>query len=201
MRDVVEALHQAATDDRVVALLARLGTTSLGLAQIQELRDAVLAFRDKGKRAVAHAATFGEFGPGNGAYYLATAFDTIYLQPSGDVGLTGLMAETPFLRGTLDKLGLVPRLDHRQEYKDFMNIFTERQYTAPHREATQRVVESQFAQMVQGIATARGLHAGAVRSLIDRGPFLGPEALQAQLVDALAYRDEVYSRVKIQAGG
>src|SRR5215475_5549999 len=81
-----------------------------------------------------------------------------------------------------------------------MNILTERHYTAPHREATQRVLESQFAQIVQGIATARGLYAGAVRSLVDRGPFLGPEALQAQLVDALAYRDEVYAQVKAQAG-
>ncbi len=200
VRDVVEALHRAATDHRVVALIARGGSSGLGLAQIQEVRDAILAFRDKGKRAVAYAATFGEFDPGNGAYYLATAFDTIYLQPSGDVGLTGLMAETPFLRGTLDKLDLVPRLDHRQEYKNFMNTLTERHYTAPHREATQRVLESQFAQIVQGIATARGLYVGAVQSLIDRGPFLGPEALQAQLVDALAYRDEVYTQVKTQVG-
>lgn len=200
VRDVVEALHRAATDSRVVALIARIGASGIGLAQIQELRDAVLAFRDKGKRAVAYAASFGEFDPGNGAYYLATAFDTIYLQPSGDVGLTGLIAETPFLRGTLDKLALVPRLDHRQEYKSFMNTLTERHYTAPHREATQRILESQFAQIVQGIATARGLYAGAVRSLIDRGPFLGSEALQAQLIDALAYRDEVYTRVKSQAG-
>ena len=172
----------------------------MGLAQLQEVRDAVLAFREKGKRAVAYAATFGEFDAGNGAYYLATAFDTIYLQPSGDVGLTGLVAETPFVRGTLDKLALVPRLDHRSEYKNFMNTITERHYTASHREATQRVMESQFAQMVQGIATARGLYPGAVRTLIDRGPFLGAEALKAQLVDALAYRDEVYAQVKAQAG-
>jgi protease-4 len=61
-------------------------------------------------------------------------------------------------------------------------------------------MESQFAQIVQGIATARGLYPGAVRTLIDRGPFLGSEALKAQLVDALAYRDEVYARVKEQAG-
>src|SRR5712691_4664782 len=200
VRDVVEALHRAATDNRVVALIARVGSSGLGLAQIQEIRDAILAFRDKGKRAVAYATTFGEFAPGNGAYYLATAFDTICLQPSGDVGLTGLMAETPFLRGTLDKLDLVPRLDHRQEYKNFMNTLTERHYTAPHREATQRVLESQFAQIVQGIATARGLYVGAVQSLIDRGPFLGLEALQAQLVDALAYRDEVYAQIKAQVG-
>jgi protease IV len=200
VRDVVEALHRAATDDRVMALIARVGSAPMGLAQLQEVRDAVLAFREKGKRAVAYAATFGEFDAGNGAYYLATAFDTIYLQPSGDVGLTGLIAETPFVRGTLDKLDLVPRLDHRWEYKNFMNTITERRYTAPHREATQRVIESQFAQIVQGIATARGLYPGAVRTLIDRGPFLGTEALQAQLVDALAYRDEVYAQVKAQAG-
>jgi protease IV len=200
VRDVVEALHRAATDDRVVALIARVGTAHMGLAQLQEVRDAVLAFREKGKRAVAYAATFGEFEAGNGTYYLATAFDTIYLQPSGDVGLTGLMAETPFVRGTLDKLDLMPRLDHRSEYKNFMNTITERQYTAPHREATQRVMESQFAQIVQGIATARGLYPGAVRTLIDRGPFLGAEALKAQLVDALAYRDEVYAQVKAQVG-
>ncbi len=200
VRDVVEALQRATTDDRVVALIARVGSAQTGLAQIQEVRDAILAFRDKGKRAVAFATTFGEFAAGNGAYYLATAFDTIYLQPSGDVGLTGLLAETPFVRGTLDKLDLVPRLDHRQEYKNFMNTFTERRYTAPHREATQRVMESQFAQIVQGIAAARGLYPGAVQTLIDRGPFLGPEALKAQLVDALAYRDEVYAQVKEQAG-
>ena len=200
VRDVVEALQRAATDDRVVALIARIGSARMGLAQLQEVRDAVLAFREKGKRAVAYAATFGEFDAGNGAYYLATAFDTIYLQPSGDVGLTGLVAETPFVRDMLDKLDLVPRLDHRSEYKNFMNTITERHYTAPHREATQRVMESQFAQIVQGIATARGLYAGAVRTLIDRGPFLGTEALQAQLVDALAYRDEVYAQVKAQAG-
>ena len=198
VRDVVEALHRAATDDRVVALIARVGSTHMGLAQLQEVRDAVLAFREKGKRAVAYAATFGEFDAGNGAYYVATAFDTIYLQPSGDVGLTGLIAETPFVRGTLDKLDLVPRLDHRYEYKNFMNTITEQHYTEPHREATQRVMESQFAQSVQGMR--RDAANETVRALIDRGPFLGAEALKAQFVDALAYRDEVYAQVKAQAG-
>jgi len=126
VRDVVEALHRAATDDRVVALIARVGSAHMGLAQLQEVRDAVLAFREKGKRAVAYAATFGEFDAGNGAYYLATAFDTIYLQPSGDVGLTGLMAETPFVRGTLDKLVFVTRFAHRSKHKNFMNPITAR---------------------------------------------------------------------------
>ena len=100
---------------------------------------------------------FGEFGPGNGAYYLATAFGEIYLQPSGDVGLTGILAEVPFVRGTLDKLGVTPRFGARAEYKNAVNTFTEKKLTEPHREAMTRLVDSQFGQIVHGIAAARGL--------------------------------------------
>ena len=198
VRDLVEGLHRAALDERVVALLARVGNSGMGLARLQEVRDAVHAFGESGKPAVAYAETFGEFGPGNGAYYLATAFDEIYLQPSGVVGLTGLIAETPFIREMLEKLGVVPRMDHRAEYKNAKNFYTERQYTPEHKEATQAVMDSQFDQLVRGIADRRGLSPEGVRSLFDRGPFLSKDALEAGLVDGLAYRDEVYERVKEQ---
>src|SRR6185503_14446679 len=107
----------------------------MGVAQVQEIRDAIAAFRAKGKSAVAWSETFGEFGPGNSSYYLATAFDTIYLQPSGDIGLTGIMLESPFVRGTLDKIGVVPRMDHRYEYKNAMNFFTDKKYDPHYKEA------------------------------------------------------------------
>jgi protease-4 len=86
VRDVLEALERGAADDRIVGLVARVGSGPMGLARIQELRDAVIAFRAQKKTAIAYSETFGEAGPGNGAYYLATAFDEIWLQPSGDVG-------------------------------------------------------------------------------------------------------------------
>jgi protease-4 len=200
VRDVVEALERAALDDRVRVLVAKVGATEMSLAATQELRGAITAFRRSGKPAIAYAETFGEFGPGNGAYYMATAFDEIYLQPSGDVGLTGLIRKTLFLRGTLDTLGLTPRLDHRGEYKTAMNLFTERQYTEPHEEVARRVLTSQFGQIVRGIAESRGLSEGEVEALIDRGPFSAPQALEAKLVDGLAYRDEVYAKVRSKAG-
>ena len=200
VRDIVDALHQAATDERVMALVARTGTPQMGLAEIQEIRDAVLAFRESGKPAIAYAETFGEFGPGNGAYYLATAFDRIYLQPSGDIGLTGLMAESAFVSGTLEKLGLRPRMDHRYEYKNALNMFTEKKYTQPHREALLQIIESQFGQIVQGIAAGRDLEVEAVRTLVDRGPFLGAHALAENLVDGLAYRDEVRALIDADLG-
>ncbi len=200
VRDLVEALQQAADDDRVLALVARAGNPRMGLAEIQEVRDAVLAFRQSGKPAIAYAETFGEFGPGNGAYYLASAFDEIYLQPSGDIGLTGLMAESSFVSGTFEKLGIIPRMDHRYEYKNALNMFTEKKYTPPHREAILQIIESQFGQIVQGIADGRGLEAGHVRGLVDRGPFLGRQALAEKLVDGLMYRDEVFARVEDTVG-
>jgi len=200
VRNVVDALEKAAEDDRVVALIGRIGTSGIGMAHIQEIRDAIIAFRSSGKQAIAFSETFGEFTAGNVAYYLATAFDEIYLQPSGDLGLTGLMYESFFLKGTLDKLGLVPRGDRRQEYKSAFNQFTEEKYTVYHREATQKVMDSQFSQMVKGIAEARALSELEVRQLIDGGPFLAQEAVDARLVDGLAYRDEVYEKVKEDTG-
>ncbi|HEX4823406.1 MAG TPA: signal peptide peptidase SppA [Candidatus Polarisedimenticolaceae bacterium] len=199
-RDVVDALDRAAKDDRVVGLVARVGAAPMGLAQIQEIRDAVLRFRKAGKPAVAWSETFGEFGAGNGAYYLASAFDTIYLQPSGDVGLTGLMYESPFIRGMLDKLDVVPRMDHRYEYKNAMNMYTEKKFTDPHREAMKVLMDSQFGQIVSGIAEGRKLSPDKVRATFDAGPYLGQQAVDAKLVDGLQYRDEVYATVKKQAG-
>jgi protease IV len=194
--DVVQALERAGDDKRVVGLVARCGSGGLGMATIQELRDAITAFRAKGKTATAFIETTNEDGPGNGAYYLATAFDKIYLQPSGDIGLTGLLRESPFIRGTLDKLGFVPRFDHRYEYKNAMNLLTEKKFTEAHREASTKIMDSQFGQLVHDIATARQMSEDDVRALINRGPFLGTEALDAKLVDGLLYRDEVYAKLK-----
>ena len=199
IRDVVDALDKGAGDPRVVGMVARVGAAPMGLAQIQELRDAVARFRAAGKPAVAWSETFGEFGAGNGAYYLATAFDQIYLQPSGDVGLTGLIYESPFVKNMLDKLDVVPRMDHRYEYKNAMNMYTETKYTDPHREAMRVLMDSQFAQIAAGIAKGRSLSDAQVKSLFDAGPYLGAQAVDAKLVDGLLYRDEVYAKVRSKA--
>jgi protease IV len=200
LRDMVDALEKARTDERVSGLIARMGAAPISMAQAQELRDAIAAFRAKKKFAVAFSETYGEFSAANGAYYLATAFDEIWLQPSGDVGLTGLMAEGMFLRGSFDKLGIVPRMDHRYEFKSAMEQYTEKKFTPAAREATGRVIESMFSQMVKGIAQGRKLQEAEVKSLIDRGPYLGKEAVDAKLVDGIAYRDEVFAKVKEKAG-
>ena len=200
LRDFLDAIEAAGNDPRVKMLLARVGDDELGLAKIQEVRDAIAAFRAKGKLTLAFADSFGEFGPGTRPYYLATAFDEIWLQPMGNVGLTGLYAESPFLKGTLDILGIVPEFDHREEYKTAMNLLTETKMTAPHREEVEALLGSVAGQVVRGIAQARKLAEAEVRAVIDRGPLLATEAVEAKLVDRLGYRDEVMAHARARAG-
>ena len=200
LRDFVDALDRAGADDRVKGLYVRLGDDAMALAEVQQVRDAVQAFRAKGKFAIAFAESFGELGPGTRAYYVATAFDEIWLQPLGDVGLTGLRAEVPFLRGTLDRLGIEARFDHRSEYKTAMNSLTDTEMTGPQREETEALVESAQGQIVRGIAAARKLTPEAVKALIDKGPFLADDAKSDNLVDRIGYRDEAVARAHERAG-
>ncbi len=201
LRDVLDALEKAGDDARVTGLVARLGDGELGLAEAQELRDAIISFRAKGKRAVAYADSFGELGSGTRSYYLASAFDEIWLQPHGVVGLVGLRAEEPFFRGTLDLIGAVPRFDHREEYKSAADPIVEKTMTGPDREQLQALLDSVYGQIVGGIAAGRKLDPGTVRALVDRGPLLAQEALDARLVDHVGYNDEALAALGVAPGG
>jgi protease-4 len=195
LRDVLDGLRRGAADPRVRALVVRV-TGMIGLATAQELRQAVQAFREAGKLTVAWTESFGETGRGTVPYYLATAFERIYVQPSGDAGLTGVALEEPFFRGALDKVGIAPRFVKRHEYKTAANSFMERSYTPEHEEMSGRLVASIGEQLVAGVAEGRGIAAERVRELMDAGPLSATEALDAGLVDKLGYRDEVYAEVR-----
>ncbi len=200
VRGVVDGLHRAADDDRVRGLLVRVGDGALGLGVVEELREGVLRFRESGKPAILFSESFGEFGPGHGGYYLATAFDEIVLQPSGDLGLTGLSAEAPFFRGTLDRMGVEPQVSQREAYKTAAEAFTEDGFTEASREATRGVLEAVFAELVSAVADARAMGEEQVRTILDSGPFWGEEAVAAGLVDRLAYRDEVMDDLRARLG-
>lgn len=199
MIDYVDALDRAAADDRVTGLFADLSTLSLGLAQAQELRAAVFRFRSAGKTAIAFADSF-ESGE-NGPYYLASAFDRIWLQPSGLLGLTGLQLEFPYAAGLLDKLGLRAEFEQRYEYKGAAGAVTEDHMPRPVRENMTRVAESLFGQVISGIATARRLGGGSVQAVIDRGPLLATESVSNGLIDSLGYREQARAMLEGESVG
>jgi len=200
LADVLDGLRRARADDKVHALVVKIGGRRTGLARVQELHAAITEFRRSGKATMAWGETFGEFSPGNAAYYLATAFDRIWLQPSGDVGLTGLSLEQWFYRGTLDKLGLEYEVGKRYEYKNAADRLTEQGFTGPAREALEQLASSLTGQLTAAVAERLSVPPARARELIDNGPYIAEEALELRLVDALGYRDEVYDEVRKSAG-
>jgi protease-4 len=117
LSEVVGALKNAEKDARVKGFVARLQDVDYSTAQVQELRGAVQSFRKAGKFAWIFGEGFGGFSPGMSDYYLAAAFDEIWLQPVGMVSITGVAAEVPFLRDLLDKAGVLPQFGHKGAYK------------------------------------------------------------------------------------
>jgi protease-4 len=200
LQDVLDGLRRAAADDKVRALVVKVGGSRIGLAKIQELRAAIGDFRKSGKLAVAWSESFGDFLHGNLPYYLATGFDRIYLQPSGSLGLTGVAVEQVFLRNALDKLGIDFQSAKRHEFKSAADQLTEAGFTGPAREAAARLAESVTEQLAGAIAAGRGLSVEQAAALIANGPYLAPQALDAGLVDGLVYRDEVYEQVRRDSG-
>ncbi len=189
VRSIVDNLHKAAVDDRVsrVVLLPRGGQALWG--KIQEVRDAVMAFKSSGKPVVAYL----EYG-GDQQYYLATAADRIFLMPTSPLDLMGVASYELFLRGTFDLIGVYPDFLHAGDYKTAGNLFTEETFTQPHREMSESLNADLFDQLVLDIATSRSRPASEIRALIAEGPFLPEDALAAGLVDELAYEDEVLAR-------
>jgi len=200
LSDVIDGLRWARNDARVRVVVAKVGGSGIGLARVQEIRDAIASFRESGKLAVAWAESFGEFTHGNVPYYLATAFDKIYLQPSGSVGLTGIGVEQLFLHDALAKAGIDFQSAKRHEYKSATDQLTESGFTGPAREAAERLTASITEQIAQAIVDRRGKTPEEAADLIARGPFLASDAKANGLVDALGYRDEVYGDVRKEAG-
>lgn len=203
--DALLALRAAKTDPDVVAVVARVGGSGQGIATAQELRAAIAELRAAGKPAFAYAETFGEMSPGTSGYALATAFDEIWLQPSGELNLTRASGEAMFLRGAFDKAGVVPQISQRKEYKNAANQYMQTSLTDAHREAMTALLASIESQVVDDIAQGRPRlgDAAAVRQLLSGGPLSAQAALERGLVDKLGYRDEMLAALQtrlVQAG-
>ena len=192
VRGIVDNLRKAKVDARVRAVLLKpTGFDSPFWGKVQEVRDAVVDFRKSGKPVYAYL----EYG-GDREYHLATAADKVFLMPSTALDLTGVATYELFLRGTLDKIGVIPDLHRIGDYKTAVNTFREKAYTAAHREMDQSMNRDLYEQIVRGIADGRKKNESDIRALIDDGPFLPEDALHAGLVDDVAYEDQVDDKLR-----
>jgi protease-4 len=192
VRSVVESLRKAKMDSRVRAVLLKpTGFDSPFWGKVQEVRDAVIDFRKSGKPVFAYL----EYA-GNREYYLATAADRVFLMPSTSLDLTGVATYELFLRGTFEKINVVPDLHRIGDYKTAVNTFTEKGYTKAHKEMDESMNRDLYEQIVRGIADSRKKNEADVRTILDDGPFLPEDALRVGLVDDVAYEDQVDDKLR-----
>jgi protease-4 len=201
LRTLLDGLERAAADDRVKGLVARVRAPEMGMAQAQEVREAIHAFRINGKPTYVYADSMPPNGAqGTLAYYLASAFGEIWMQPSGEVGLIGFVMEAPFAADALADIGLAFESSTRHEYKGVLSFLTESDMPSAQRENQRRLIASWFDQTKADISAARGLDLVALDRIIDTAPLSVAAAREAGLVDRAGYRDEFRAALRETLG-
>jgi len=191
--DTWKLLHRATSDTRVKALILEPRGLDAGWAKLEELRSEILAFKASGKPVYAFLRNAG-----TREYYLATAADKIYMAPEDELDVKGLRAELLFLKGTLDKLGVNMEFEHVGKYKDAPDTFTKTSPSPETLEVTNQILDQYYGNLVQVMAEGRKLPPGAVRGVIDQGPFIGQSALESGLVDGLIFEDQMLAQLNTQ---
>ncbi|HXZ20270.1 MAG TPA: signal peptide peptidase SppA [Candidatus Acidoferrales bacterium] len=188
MHQLLDAVDASKTDSHVAGVLVRVNNPEARWAKLQEIRQHLIDFRASGKPSICLLG--GDFNM-NRDYYVATGCQQVWLVPAAPLGITGLMTQSLFYRGTFDKLKIVPEFMHIAEYKTAANQYMEKKYTPAHREMAESLMRSTYDQYVDDVTATRKLDRAQMETLIAQGPLTAQEALDAKLVDKLGYYDEV----------
>jgi protease-4 len=195
LRDVVEAIDQAAGDRRIQGVLLDLGRLEgAGLSKLQEIGAALARFRASGKFVVSRSDFYSQRG-----YYLAAQADRVYLHPMGLVMLTGFGVFNNYYKTALDRLLLRFHVFKVGTYKSALEPFTRSDMSEADRQANAALLTTLWERYKSDVSARRGLNAGAVDDYISGLPRLLEEtggdpaqlALKLGLVDALKTRDQV----------
>jgi len=187
MKTLLECLEKARVDRRIHGIVVKIMPCSFGWSKTQEIRDKLEWFKQSSKKPVVAYMIMG----GDKEYTLATVCDKVLMPEVGELMLDGLMSEVMFLRGTMDKMGVVPDLEHIGVYKSASDMLTQRTFTEAHREVTNSMLDDHFGRLLKVIGEAKGLSAEEAKKVVDSGPYTAAEAYEAGLVDSLVYEDEL----------
>jgi protease IV len=134
-------------------------------------------------------------------YYLASAADRIVSHPLGGVTIPGVAAQPLFLKGTLEKLGLVFDARRHGKYKSAVEMFTMDSLSDPNREQISAYVDALYEELLAGIGAGRGKSRAEVESLVNRAYFNSEQAKAAGLLDTCVYDDQLDSLFKVAFKG
>ena len=200
LRTVTRALRAAAKDERIAGVFItgglRPASYGSGYAALSEVRAGIAAVKAAGKPVLAYLTTATTKD-----YYLASAASEVAIDPYGVIMMSGLASEPMFYAGAFEKYGVGVQVTRVGKYKSAVEPFTRTSMSPENRDQIQKLLNDIWDGILADIAPSRGTTAAQLQAIVDREGFIRPEqAKDGQLVDRIAYRDEVYDELKAKTG-
>ena len=185
----IEAIENAAVDDNIEGIYLNPGWGSVSLANIEELRTALLHFKESGKFVVSYNEVYTQRD-----YYLCSVADKIYMNPEGGIMWQGMASNVMFYKGLLDKLGIQPEVLRHGSFKAAVEPFIMDRMSPENRLQMERLTGSIWNNLVGEIAVSRGIDSAALQQYASDLTLRTPEiALEKSIVDSLVYNDQMMS--------
>jgi protease-4 len=194
--DLLDAIRSAKTDDRIRGIYLEPKFLSAGYSSLQEIRDALIDFKQSGKFVHAYGEYISE-----GDYYLVSVADSIYLNPEGSLEFNGLTAGVTFFKGLFDKLDIEPQIFRVGEFKSFIEPFIRTTMSEENRLQLTELITSVHNTYLTNVSSSRNIPVNDLKEISDQMKVRFPEdAATLGLITAVAYEDEMMGLLKSELG-
>lgn len=189
---IKKALRRASEDPNIDGIVLKVDALQAGFASVQEIRDALLKFKTSGKFVYAYSEVYSE-----NAYYLCSAADKLYLNPSGLLEFNGIGSRGLYLKGALQKLEIKPEIFRVGKYKSAVEPLILDKMSDENRTQTMAFINSIYDFQLKNIAESRGIDKARLRVISDSMLVRNAsDALKYGLVDDVLYYDQFLEVVK-----
>ncbi len=198
LADMIRLIRAAAEDDQIKGIFIdlTLKTQAYGRAKSLALRRALEAFKQSDKFIIAYAKYYT-----GSTYYLASVADEVYVSPLGGVDFRGALANIPFFKDLLDRIGIKMEVAYAGDYKSATEPYRFNKMSDKNREQLRELVDEIYAQYLKDIARSRNKTVAELRAIADDFRFSDPQYyVDAGLIDGVSYRDEVLARLRERLG-
>ncbi|AWI24717.1 signal peptide peptidase SppA [Flavobacterium pallidum] len=190
--DVIKAITEAKTDDKIKGISILNNNGALGMAQIKAVRDALNDFKKSGKFIVSYADAYSQRD-----YYLNSVADTLYLNPTGDMEFKGLSTELMFFKDFQDKTGIKMEVIRHGKYKSAVEPFLDNKMSDANREQLTALLNSLWNGVVNDISKSRNIPVDRLNAIADGLLARTPEmAKTSGLIDKLGYQDQYEAGIR-----
>ena len=193
LNDILSSIKKAKANDDIKGIYIEAGALAANYATLQEIRNALAEFRKSGKWIVA----YGDFYT-QGAYYVASVADKVYINPKGIVDWHGIGAQTMFYKDFMAKFGVKWEVVKVGTFKSATETFTEEKMSDANRLQTKTFIDGTWRNVCDAVSKSRGISVDSLNSYADS--YLALQAtetlVKAKMVDGMMYGDQVKDAVK-----